>query len=176
MRMLHSILAIAGAVALPLAAHAQDSTATTTPRSPAVGERVLVTLAGAEGYEGYSIGRMPALSPRFVGRVVQVTSESLYVQPHPSLSVVAVPQAAARHVYVSRGRPRAPSMAWGAAEGALLGAGMGLAAVYPMLGRSGSGSRPENRVTNFALWTVSGVISGAITGAMSPAERWRRIR
>jgi hypothetical protein len=166
--------ALACALVLPPAAHAQDSAATTVPRSPAVGARVLVTLTAADGYEAYTIGRVPAMSPRFVGRVVQVTSESLYVQPHPRVSAVAIPHAVARHVYTSRGRPRGPSVVWGALNGAVLGAGMGVAAAYPML--VAPGDRNDHRGRAFALWTISGAISGAITGAMNPAERWRRVR
>ena len=160
-------------LALPLAAAcAQDTITTPAPRSPDVGARVLVTLSRAEGYEPSTFARMPVLTPRFTGRVVQVTSDSLWVQLHPSMSAVAVPQAVVRHVYVSRGRPRGPSIAWGALNGTLVGGIIGLGAAYPWVHGAGGRDRPEV----LALYMVSGAISGMIGGAMHPSERWREVR
>ena len=172
---MHSLrhLVTATAFVLPLAAHAQNTTTALPRRSPDVGARVLVTLAKAEGYEPSAEAWKPVMPPHFTGRVVRVTSDSLWVQPHPSVSAVSVPQGEVRHLFVSGGRPRGRAMAWGAANGAVLGASMGWAAYSPLFQE---GQSRQQRGQVLAVYAASGVITGVIFGAMFPAERWRRVR
>lgn len=171
MRSFRHLLPIAAALALPLAARAQDST--TARPAPDVGARVLVTLANADGYGPSAQARTPVLSPRLTGRVVQVTAQSLWVQLHPTVSAVAVPRGAVRRLYVSRGRPLGPALGWGAANGTLLGVSMGVGVAYP---GPLTGDDRRDRPEALALYALSGALTGMLMRYRYPAERWREVR
>ena len=170
MRTLRHLVPLALILALPCAAGAQDST-TAPAWKVDVGSRVLLDLSR----EGTDVERVywMKLPPRIVGRVAQVTSDSLYVQLHPGVSAAAVPRGAVQRMYVSAGRPRGYSMFRGAALGAAWGLTIGQFVYSDRILHEGT---DRGRLNVYGEYAATGALAGVLLGAVWPDERWRRVR
>ena len=133
-----------------------------TAQSSLEGNRVRIALTRPPEMSRY------ALRPELVGKVVAERSDSIFVQLHPTLSVLAIPTAEIRTLHISLGVPSR-------AKSALLGAGRMIipGALYGGFVDTEFSDQFEERI---AIGAAIGAFAGALTGALLPLERWRRIR
>ena len=134
----------------------------------AVGDRVRIGLPPGGNDEHRPFLFAPSRE-NLDGRVVRQTSDSLYVRQHPDLMPVAVSQASARTLYVTRGRSRTRS----AMRNAIFGAIAGVTLAY--VAQRGPSSE-QSRVDFYAPPAAGGAALGIVHGVLSPTEFWRRVR
>ena len=143
-------------------------TAQAAPAPVAVGARVMLTLPDPGPH------RFGVRPPErwLVGELVAITADTFAVRPHPLLEPVRVPRSILRRLHVSRGAPsRWRSAASGAVGGALIGVLWG----HNLYAVGLSGRRFESHAQARATGAVVGATIIAISGALFPTERWRRV-
>lgn len=106
-----------------------------------------------------------------IGTTVPNTGDTLLLMLRPDAGPIRIPRASIRELYVSQGRrTRWASAVRGAIAPALIGAALSAAAttIHRKVGDPG----PGRAALTSAIW---GGASGAVLGAWSPEERWRRL-
>ena len=107
------------------------------------------------------------------GEVIRVAPDTLLLRPAPGLGELAVPLSQVQQLERSLGRQsRGESALLEGIEWAVGGA-LTLAISYE---RSGSDYGVVNRGEAAALGAGIGFVTGALWGALTPAEKWRRVR
>ena len=106
-----------------------------------------------------------------VGTFAGVRSDTVLLIVRPGVDPIRVPIASMRSSYVSRGRPqRWEAAIRGAVAPALIGAA--LSAITASIRRESGDPTVARAAMTSAAW---GAASGAVLGAWSPKERWRRV-
>jgi hypothetical protein len=136
---------------------------------PSVGERVRLTL-----YEAQPQPEKPAARRLILrGELTRVDGDSLYLRPSALTGELGISRAAVRSLHRSRGvTPRGlNALRWG-----LFGAFEGAVALGVMYDPRQRDYGVINRGEAIALGASVGAISGAVWGALLPAERWKRVK
>jgi hypothetical protein len=106
-----------------------------------------------------------------IGTLVGLRADTMLLAVRAGAVPVRIPLASTRAVFVTRGRPpRWQAAARGAVVPALMGAA--LSAVSGSIRRRDGDPNPGRMALSSAAW---GAASGAVLGAWSPKERWRRL-
>lgn len=100
------------------------------------------------------------------GILTELSDDSLTIRFHPLASPVRMAVTGIHQIDLSRGVSRSRS----AVKHALLGA-----AYMGGMGAMGDHEWGGGAAENYLIWAGSGLVVGAVMGAMLPEERWKRV-
>ena len=138
------------------------------PAEVQTGTRVRLWIA-----EPYRQAEGPVRRQLLRGTIERFTADELRLSIHGTAGAIAIPRASVRRLEVSRGVSR-PASAFERAVGGAIGGAVSWALMNDPRRSGGPHYRTDWRAAGVGASWGAGI--GALTGALFPYERWRRVR